>query len=80
MQAQLRACVFAVVDGHEGNATGGVLSCKAAATDPLFVLGGKTCSELNPADLEQRASNAHSAKVASTLEGDRRSCLFLHSA
>ena len=33
MQAQLRACVFAVVDGREENATGGVLSCKAAATD-----------------------------------------------
>ena len=35
MQAQLRACVFAVVDGREGTryATGAVVFLKAAASD-----------------------------------------------
>ncbi|KAL3151433.1 FGFR1 oncoprotein partner [Trebouxia sp. C0009 RCD-2024] len=43
LKAQLRACVFAVVDGREGPGYG--------------------------TDLEQRASNAHKARVASTAEG-----------
>ena len=51
--------------------------CLVRQQHQIFVLGGKTYSELNLADLEQRAGNAHKAKVASTLEGDRRSCLFL---
>ena len=54
--------------------------CHVRQQQQIFVLGCKTCSELNPADLEQRASNAHRAKVACTLEGDRRSCLCLNSA
>ena len=51
--------------------------CLVRQQQQIFVLEGNTCTKLNTADLEQRASNTHKSKVASTLEGERRSCLFM---
>ena len=68
-QAQLRACVFAVVDGREGNVYGtGSASCGRSASQYLCDHAASTCQ--SDADLEQRALKAQQATMTNSQEGE----------